>query len=687
MNSFKKIFRDTTSMTLSISVVIFLLLLASSSFFHVLNKTLQNSYYAIKNEIQRTTPSKQILIVELDEASLQEIWPFPFDRSVYAKVIQNLWAFDVGAIGLDFLFLDEKTQGEDAAFIQSLNREKHVTLGSSITADGKIIPPFVSWKDAVYKTWFLAPNIDASNKTVYSFTPKYSDTQWIVEEHFALQTLRNFLVHVYGNRWIGDIGEYSVSQYLFSKDISIPLSARWEDDILINFLPEEGFQRVSFLSIYDLTSLRELDAKIGLKDKIILIWPAAEGLKDEFFTPYGVEYGVNIHANIINTILTSSYMIYFNSLLEWILIFLIIILSVYVNLSPKKMIILFGNLMIIFVFWILFPISILVGTNLILNYPSEIILSLILAVASANIVKYSVEDKNKTRLNKALSEYVGTDIAEEILSQEGKVHLDGAEKELICMFSDIEGFTTLSEGFTPKQLVLFLREYLWKMTSIIMNAGGYVDKFEWDAIMAFWWWFSDISKKDFYQVCATALQRKEALYWLNTDWEKRLPGQIRVRIGIHAWPAIVGNIGAAWKKMEFTALWDTVNIASRLEWVNKFYGTKICVSETIYEETKTDFDYRFIDIVKLQGKTIPVKIYELLGHAGTIKPELETLHNTFSEAYAIYRAWDFTRAKTMFQEIYEQGDSVAWAYVRHCEYFIKFPPPDDWGGIWKMTEK
>ena len=131
-------------------------------------------------------------------------------------------------------------------------------------------------------------------------------------------------------------------------------------------------------------------------------------------------------------------MIYFDKHLEWIFIFFLVILSVSVNLSSSNRVLLLSNAGIVSIFWFIFPVSILLGTNLILNYPSEIIFSLLLAFTSANIVKYLIEDTNKKKLNKALSEYVGVNIADEILLEQGKVNLDGQEKKLVCFFSDIE---------------------------------------------------------------------------------------------------------------------------------------------------------------------------------------------------------------------------------------------------------
>lgn len=238
---------------------------------------------------------------------------------------------------------------------------------------------------------------------------------------------------------------------------------------MINFISGDNFTRISFSDLYSAERLREVEKEIGLTDKILLIGPAAEGMKDEFFTPNGVEYGVNIHANILNTLLSRQFMMYFDKYLEWLLIFFLIVLSVSVNLSSSLKTLLLGNILIILIFWFIIPLSILIGTNLIFNYPSEIIFSLVLAFSSANIVKYLIEDANKMKLNFALSQYVSSNIAEEILEGSGQVNLNGEKRSLGCFFSDIEGFTNLSEELSPEELVSFLREYLSHMTKIIMD--------------------------------------------------------------------------------------------------------------------------------------------------------------------------------------------------------------------------
>ena len=439
--------------------------------------------------------------------------------------------------------------------------------------------------------------------------------------------------------------------------------------------------------LYLTDRLRQIDREIWLKDSILLIWPAAEGLKDEFFTPNGVEYGVYIHANILNTFLSGKYMTYFHKQLEWLMIFFLIILSVSVNLSSSNKVLIFSNGAIVLVFWFIIPLSILLGTNLILNYPSEIIFSLLLAFSSANIVKYLIEDANKQKLNKALSEYVSSNIASEILEGDGQVNLDGEERELVCFFSDIEGFTTLSERLSPQELVSFLREYLSAMTSIIMDQQGHVDKFEGDAVMAMWGAFTGHSKSDFVHACDSALLQQQSLDSINAKWSKKLGSSVRARMWLHSGKAIVGNIGAVWKKMDFTALWDNVNLASRLEWVNKYYGTYICVSEIIYLSVKEFYIFRYLDEIQVKWKDIPVKIYELIWKPWEVSSEKKEFADGFNGATRLYLARKFADAKDIFERLSLKDDVPTKIYIDRCSEYIENPPGDDWNGVSRMTEK
>jgi adenylate cyclase len=151
-----------------------------------------------------------------------------------------------------------------------------------------------------------------------------------------------------------------------------------------------------------------------------------------------------------------------------------------------------------------------------------------------------------------------------------------------------------------------LREYLSTLSNVIMDEKWFINKYEGDAIMALWWVFGNDEKAS-YSACESALRQQEILKELNKDWGNRGFPPIKVRMWMHVWDAIIGNIGAVGRKMEFTALWDNVNLASRLEGVNKFYGTYMCVSEAIYQEVKEYFVFRYLDKIRVKWKNIWVE--------------------------------------------------------------------------------
>jgi len=681
-----KLLKNNNVLAILISCIIVFILFSSSSFFRVLNKSIQNKYYDVKSSIVGLTAHPQIIIVELDEKSFESVWKFPFPRSVYATFLDNLKPYSVATIGLDILFLDPSDEWEDTSFIQALKNTSRVVLWASINHHGIVQTPIFDASDWVYASGFLPPNIESSNNTVYSFTPLLRDAHQEVYEHFSIQLLRAY----YSYYWYENLTQawqYTKREYVFSDTQSYPLSSYNSDEILINFIPPDNFHRVSFSDIYDLQSLELISQSIDFTDAILLVWPAADGLKDEFFTPNGVEYWVNIHANILNTLLQEEFAMYFNKNLEWLLIFCLVILSVYANLSSSNKVLLISNFCIVGIFWFIFPLSILIGTNLIINFPSEIIFSLLLSFAFANIVKYLIEDINKQKLNQALSEYVGSNIADEILLENGKVNLDGQEKNLVCFFSDIEGFTSISEKLSPRELVAFLREYLSGITSIIMDKNGHVDKYQWDAVMALWWAFSQHCETDYTLACESALLQKSLLQKINATWSEKFTKEIKVRIWIHGGKSIIWNIWALWRKMEFTALGDNINLASRLEWVNKYYGTYICVSDVVYHATKESFEFRYLDEIQVQWKDNPIHIYELIWKKWVISETQRNIYSEFMGAIKLYRNKNFSKARDIFENLIKDNDSPSKIYLERCEYYLKNPPSKDWNWIWKMKEK
>ncbi|HNI97206.1 MAG TPA: adenylate/guanylate cyclase domain-containing protein, partial [Leptospiraceae bacterium] len=189
--------------------------------------------------------------------------------------------------------------------------------------------------------------------------------------------------------------------------------------------------------------------------------------------------------------------------------------------------------------------------------------------------------------------------------------LGGSRKEITVFFSDVRGFTTLSEALSPEDLVKLLNEYLSVMTNVIIDFKGTIDKYMGDAIMAFWG--APINMEDHpYYACVSAIVQLNKLKELQADWKSRNLPSIDIGIGLNTGPAVVGNMGSS-HRMDYTCMGDTVNLGSRLEGSNKMYATRIIISEYTYERVKERVYARELDLVKVKGKNQPVRIYELIG--------------------------------------------------------------------------
>jgi adenylate cyclase len=237
-----------------------------------------------------------------------------------------------------------------------------------------------------------------------------------------------------------------------------------------------------------------------------------------------------------------------------------------------------------------------------------------------------------------------------------------------------------------EELVDFLREYLWVMSNIIMDERWFINKYEWDAIMALFWVFGYEDTSTF-DNCLSALKQQQNLRFLNKIWQKKFGQVLKVRMWLHSWKAIIWNIWAKWRKMEFTALWDSVNLASRLEWVNKFYWTSICVSEDVVKDVSNDFEFRKLDKIKVKWKDNAIIIYELLWEKNKITDLQRQIRDDFEKALDLYFKNDFSKAKEIFHRLWEKGDITSIVFEKRCFKFELSWVKDDWDWVWTLTEK
>lgn len=698
---FKILFKNRAFLSIFFAIIIFLFVFLLSIFFYWVNEKITNSLMWIKNIIDRKI-SDNIVVVTIDEKTFEKLGSFPFPRDYYKKFIENINIWKPYVIWFDIIFADKtKSNPEiDDIFSESIKQAWNIILWWAIIPkkiENKIVAIIEKPLDIFYDNalwfWYFQPEALTKTLTVLSFSPykNISDKWFIISDysHFSIALLKAYYSKIYGKDFM-DYYEKDEHKFFIRPWYAIPFAKTGSNDVLINYIPipkddswkVSNFKNFSFIDIYE----NNINHK-EFENKIVIVWVTAKWIKDTFYTRNWIEYWVFVHANIINTILTKSFLLYFDENLEWLLVFLLIITSIYFSLSRSWYIIIFANLSIALLFLIIYPIFTIVFNNYILNHLFELFLALPFSIAIWNAIKYLSENNNKIKLSKALSEYVSKAIVKEILSNSWDIKLDWDVRKLCIFFSDIEWFTTISEKFSPQELVSFLRNYLSYMSNIILDNNWFINKYEWDAIMALWWAFSD-SNKDSYNACLSAIEQQKLLKELNKNWKDLGFPEIRARIWLHSWQAIVWNIWAIWRKIEYTALGDNVNLASRLEWVNKFYWTFICASEDIYNENKDFFEFRYLDKIIVKWKQKPIKIYELLSLKWELDDEKNSILKLFNSAIDKYNSRDFLSARVMFENIYKKyNDWPSKTYIERCDYFAENPPSKDSELIWKFETK
>ncbi len=314
----------------------------------------------------------------------------------------------------------------------------------------------------------------------------------------------------------------------------------------------------------------------------------------------------------------------------------------------------------------------------------------IVVLSDAAIVwyKFSTAEKKRKFIKNAFSHYMNPAVVEEIAKNPDMLELGGKKMELTAFFSDVASFTSISEKLTEHEIVELLNEYLTEMTEILLKHYGNLDKYEGDLIMAFFGapiHFPDHATR----ACYTALEMQEKLVHLREKWRSENRPELRARIGINTGPMIVGNMGSK-NRFDYTVMGDAVNLASRLEGVNKQYSTKIMISEFTLEHCKSDIISREIDLIRVKGKEIPVRIHEVLARAGDgISDEHRSVLEHYSRGLEAYRLRNWEQGIAEFQLALDikPDDGPSLTYLKRCREYLESPPPDDWDGVYVMTTK
>ena len=313
--------------------------------------------------------------------------------------------------------------------------------------------------------------------------------------------------------------------------------------------------------------------------------------------------------------------------------------------------------------------------------------ALALAYAVSATVEYLTEGRQRRVLRAAFDRYMAPEVVDEIMRNPESIKLGGEKKELTVFFSDVAGFTTISEKLDPEDLVLLLNEYLSAMTDIIRRHRGNVNKYLGDGIMALFG--APLGEPTHATLaCFAALENQAALARLREEWTTRGYPEIVARIGINSGPLVVGNMGSQ-ARMEYTVMGDSVNLASRLEGANKFYDTLILLGPRTYELAQPDIEAREVDMLRVKGKLEPVVVYELLARKGELPVEKRHAVDAYLDGLTLYKQREFAMAKERFEAALalDPSDGPSKVYLHRVHEYQATPPPPDWDGVYVLKSK
>ncbi|MFY9070212.1 adenylate/guanylate cyclase domain-containing protein [Aliarcobacter butzleri] len=718
----KKIKKFSIYFVLSLSLSIFLS--AIYIFFPSLPDSLDNRLRDYLFTIRGELPHNQnVVIVDIDETSIKSLGQWPWSRDKLAKMLENLTLANVGIVGLDIVFAEEDRTSPHK-ILQDLKIYKKdvpnydlefanvvenspVILGYQFdlvkkdNTNAKVpqIPAIFIEKDKpqdksylieAYNTILNIPQIQdkAYSSGFFNNIPddtgiirsvpliiSYDDT---IYPSLALEVIR---VINDTQKVVVQYDENGISNIVLG-DISIPTDRYGR--MLINFRgPERSFKYISAIDIYNNSfDKREIDGKI------VLIGTSAAGLFDLRATPFDSIFpGVEVHANIIDNILMqdfiykASWLDGANILIIFVLSIIIVMLTTYTTFWANPIIFIsFSTSYLFLVYNLLFDYGIVLN----ILFP---IATVLIASIMTTLFDYFYNIKKEEAIKAKFASKVSKNVMDDILKNIDKNEFSAKSKEVTIFFSDIRGFTNISEKLDAKELISFLNRYMQPMSEIIIKYQGTIDKFIGDAIMAYW--NAPIDIKNHCDLALKAsLEQLEVLEKLNVELQKENLPKIDIGIGLNTGTVIVGEMGSSLRS-DYTVIGDTINLGSRVESLCKYYDSKLNISNFTKDKLQEKYIFRFLDLVKVKGKNKPVEIWQVLGK-GEAKESLKEELDLYHKAIEFYKNSDFINALEIFESLENNENktnkNIYKIYITRCKEFIK-TPPKNFDGVYKHTTK
>ena len=691
-------------------------------------------YRLLQRGVQPASP--EVVVVAVDDASLEKLGRWPWSRALVAQLLDRLVAADAAVVGFDIVqseatvvhgldLLRDRVEGVDdqtwAAIQQALARgsAEDEALARAVRASGRAVlgyffefqpspepetPPRVSTYNVVQNSHSgkgenrtpLAPRARGNIPELTDAAQEVGYFNFIPDPDGAYRRVP--LVIRYADQMAVPLSLAMLRLYRPQEALAIRFAdfgvetVRWghteipvaeDGQLLINFRgPGETFRHVSAADVL----AGQVPAET-FRGKLVLVGVTAAALADVRVTAFdGVFPGVEIHANVLDNVLRQQFLLQ----PKWIvlveigtILLLTILLGIILHYARGVT----GALVTVGLAagylgasqWIFLAL----GLPLSLVYP---LLAIGLTYTAIAVQHYVVEEREKRKTRRALELYLSPSLAAMVSEQPAMLKLGGEKREHTVLFSDVRGFTTISERLSPETLVELLNSYLGEMTDIIFAHDGMLDKYIGDAIMAVWG--APLPQPDHaVRACRAALGMVGRLRELTPQWEQRGWPPLDIGIGLNTGPMVFGNMGSA-QHLSLTVMGDNVNLGSRLEGLNKMYGTNIIVSESTLQAAPDIAVVRELDLVRVKGKLQPVRIYELIApveEAARWRPLVER----FATGIEAYRAQRWDEARAIFTAIMAEHpeDGPAGLYIERCDEMAAHPPGPDWDGVTVMETK
>lgn len=700
--------------------------------------------YRLRLTMPRTLDDR-IVIIDIDEKSLKEEGRWPWGRDRLAMLMDKLFdKYGVAVVGFDVVFAErDESSGlkvlqklgqnqlkGDMSFQSTLSqirpqleydnlfaskiKNRNVVLGYYLTnqkdqrASGMLPEPTFpsgSFKghSVEFTTWngygANLPELQQAAASAGHFNPlvdfdgRVRRVPMLVEydgayyESLSLAMVRTLLgqTKLLPGFAEAKTGGYAGLEWLELDAAGGRLKIPVDSDVA-TFVPYRGGQgSFRYISITDV--LHERVDPAQLKDKIILVGTTAPGLLDMRATPVAEVYpGVEVHANMISGILDQNlkerpaYML--GAEVVWLLLIGIALSFLLPLFTPAKAIL--ASVFTLITTTGLSLVAWQYGNVLMPVANSLLMIALLFALDMS--YGYFVESRTKRQITGLFGQYVPSELVEEMAKHPESVSMVGESREMTILFSDVRGFTTISEGLDPKELSLLMNEFLTPLSRVIYKHRGTIDKYMGDCIMAFWG--APLPDRDHARNAILAgIEMQATLQALQPHFKERGWPGIHVGVGINTGRVSVGNMGSE-VRVAYTVMGDEVNLASRLEGITKQYGVGIIVGENT-QNLVTDFLYRELDHVRVKGKDRPVAIYEPIALVSEASKALQDEVKLFHEVRRLYRKQDWDQAELQLMNLQRMspGTALYGKYAERVVFFRKNPPNADWDGVFDFQTK